>query len=435
MKLLVLRSAILAALPLLSAWSVQVDAKQAFPALTSLPKLTPTEVQIAAILDAACPESLGNLHEVCEEMIGLSESMEEAALGEIAPDEVAEQSTVPLRIGTQGPGALLGRLQHLRLAERVVAFAPGSVRLAGGYGGGGNAGDSPTFSFEPFRDGALGLFLQGRFQAGNGGRFGNPAAVPFDFENRGVTLGTDYRFNDRLTMGLSLAYQNLDTKYRADQAHMRYDSLMGAFYGSYFLPRDFYLAWVLDYTAYDYSVIREIHLPDFSNHIRGNPSGGQYGFSFNLGKDWQFGAWGLHPYFRLEYANLRIDPYRERDSHNLALAFSAQSDKSLLTSMGTQITHAFSTPFGVLVPGLRFEWSHQDMNDERAIHARFLALPAGQGGFTVQTGRPDRDYFNLGGSLSLALPGGSAAFLQYETRLGQNGVSAHGIEAGFRVAF
>lgn len=400
----------------------------------SLPGLTSTEAQIAAVLHTACPESLGQqLHETCEELIGLSEEIEHKILGELSPDEVAGESAVPLRIGVKGADILFGRLSSLRRTDRLVKASPSFITASSRGGGAGDPAGG--FSIMPLRDSALGVFVQGRYQNGNRSRLQKDLGAGFGFENRSLTLGADYRFSDELTLGLAFSYQNVESRYQAILGGMKAENWKGALYGSYALPLSGYVAWVLDYTGIDYAVTRAIDLPKLVNQIRSNPAGHQYGFSLSLGKDWQIQEWEISPYFRVEYSRLDIGAYREYDNRNLALAFKGQTDDSLVTTLGSRISRAVSLPFGVLTPSLHCEWDHQSANDNRVINARFVALPASVGQFTSQTGTPDRNYFNVGGSLLLTLPGGNSAFLQYETRLGQTAISAHTVEAGIRFTF
>jgi outer membrane autotransporter protein len=180
---------------------------------------------------------------------------------------------------------------------------------------------------------------------------------------------------------------------------------------------------------------RNIRYSGFSSRARSNPEGNQYGFAVSFGKDLAISEWNLNPYLRMEYAKLQIDAYQEKGGGGLGLAFGSQDDHSLTTDLGAQIGRSFSLPWGVLTPSVRFEWEHQYQNGSRDIRGRFVDAAPGTGGFTISNSVPDRDYFNLGGSLAATLPGGNAAFLRYETRLGQRAVSSHIVEAGVRISF
>jgi hypothetical protein len=69
------------------------------------------------------------------------------------------------------------------------------------------------------------------------------------------------------------------------------------------------------------------------------------------------------------------------------------------------------------------------------VQMRLNSATAGVGAFNLQTGKPDRDYFNLGGSISATLPHGGSGFIRYESRLGQSYISEHIVEAGVRMSF
>ena len=137
----------------------------------------------------------------------------------------------------------------------------------------------------------------------------------------------------------------------------------------------------------------------------------------------------------MEFLNLHIGAYNESSGSGFALATGGQTNHSFVSDLGLQISHAVSLPWGVVTPALRVEWEHQYLNNNRAIDMRLSSAAAGLGYFSVQTGSPDRDYVNLGGSFSAALPNGGGAFVRYESRLGQTYVTEHIVEGGVRLTF
>lgn len=81
------------------------------------------------------------------------------------------------------------------------------------------------------------------------------------------------------------------------------------------------------------------------------------------------------------------------------------------------------------------EWEHQYLNDNRPIAMRLSNTSSNLGNFAIYTGKPDRDYVNLGGSLSLALQEGNGLYLRYESRLGQSNLDQHIVEGGVKISF
>ncbi|CAI8855812.1 autotransporter domain-containing protein [Methylocaldum szegediense] len=409
--------------------------------LGELPGLTENERSVASALIGACDGATGELAQRCSDLLGseLSDAEKIAALSQITPEQVASQTSTPLRIGTGRMANLRQRLTQLRhggggldLAMNIDGRNISYAQLARALGkeSGGAAGDSPD---DPLRDGPLGFFVQGRFNGGD--RDGTREERGYRFTSGGVTVGADYRLTDQLVLGLAFGYDGTSSVFSQDSGAMDTDSYHGSFYGSYYLPQDFYVDWIGNFTRHDYDMKRNIRYSGFSSRARSNPEGNQYGFAVSVGKDFAISEWSLNPYLRMEYAKLQIDAYQERGGGGLGLAFSSQDDHSLTTDLGAQIGRSFSLPWGVLTPSIRFEWEHQYQNGSRDIRGRFVDAAPGTGGFTISNSVPDRDYFNLGGSLAATLPGGNAAFLRYETRLGQRTVSSHIVEAGVRISF
>ena len=117
------------------------------------------------------------------------------------------------------------------------------------------------------------------------------------------------------------------------------------------------------------------------------------------------------------------------------MTFASQSIDSATSTVGGQATKAISMPWGVLSPGVRFEWVHQFLDESRLIQARFKDAAAGTGAFSFRTDTPDRDFFNLGTSLALTMPEGRSGYLRYEYRLGQAYITDHTVEVGARIPF
>ncbi|HYE36428.1 autotransporter domain-containing protein [Methylocaldum sp.] len=409
--------------------------------LNQLPGLTENQRSVADALVNACDGAAGELAQRCSDLLGsgLTDAERIAALSQITPEQVASQTSMPLRIGTGRTANLQQRLTLLRQGNggfdlamnidgRKISYD--TIARALRNQSGGAAGDGPD---DPLRDSPLGVFVQGRFNGGD--RDNTGAERGYRFTTGGLTLGADYRLTDQLILGLAFGYDGTSAVFSQNSGAMDTDSYHGSFYGSYYLPEDFYVDWIGNFTRHDYDMKRNIRYTGFSSRARSNPEGNQYGFAVSFGKDLAISEWNLNPYLRMEYAKLQIDAYREQGGGGLGLAFGSQDDHSLTTDLGAQFGRAFSLPWAVLTPSIRFEWEHQYQNGARDTKIRFADATLGTGGFSISNSTPDRDYFNLGGSLAATLPGGNAAFLRYETRLGQQAVSSHIVEAGVRISF
>lgn len=396
--------------------------------------LTPNQQGFGAALAEACTAPTGALVNRCLQLQGLSDAEKKAAIASLTPDQVPGQMAGPIKFSMTRMDAPFSRLASLRSGNGTapLSFNFNGVQVANLLGRnalGGAAGDDDSL----FGESPLGVFLQTRFTFGD--QQNTLWDRGFSSESRAVTLGTDYRFTEQLVAGLAFNYTNQSLSYDQSAGYTETNSYMGAVYGSYFLPQDFYIDWVANYGSNEYTFNRQYRYTGFSGQTQAKPSGEQYNFALSSGKSFNFQEWGVNPYVRAEFLNMHIGQYQEQGGNGFDTTTAAQSNDSFVTSLGAEFSYTASMNWGILIPAARVEWEHQYLNDNRAIQMRLTQAGAGLGNFVIQTGAPDRDYVNLGGSLSATLPNGGAGFVRYETRLGQSAISDHIVEGGIRLSF
>lgn len=401
--------------------------------------LTTNQEDFATALNESCSSPTGSLIDRCIQLQQLSVSQQKAAVDSLTPDQVPSQMAGPVKFSSTRMDAPLARLASIRggggsspLSFNFNGVQMSANQLAQALGlnaKGGAAGDDN----ELFRDSPLGFFVQTRLNFGKQqNTFWDRG---FNSQAQTVTVGADYRINDNLVTGLAFNYTHSATEYVDSAGHMDSDTFMGAVYGSYFLPQDFYLDWIANYGGNQYAFNRQYAYQGFNGQSNADSTGDQYSFALSSGKDLSWQEWVIGPYLRMEYLGMHIKGYQEQGGDGFDLTTGAQANQSLISSLGTQIGYAISTSWGIITPAVRLEWDHQYLNDNRLIEMRLSEAAPGVGNFIVQTGNPDRDYANLGGSVSATLPNGGAGFVRYETRLGQSYVSDHSVELGVRLSF
>ncbi|BBL76597.1 autotransporter outer membrane beta-barrel domain-containing protein [Methylomagnum ishizawai] len=385
-----------------------------------LPGLAPYQRSLGAALDQACPEATGSLAGRCTQLQALGPQQQAQAINQLTPYQFLPQSGMPIKL----------RMAQIDTRARLAALHAGqepaySFDIDGQRHQGGGSGDGEL------RDGPWGWFVQGKYQAGGKDK----GSASFDYQTYNLTLGADYRASDQLVLGLATGYTRTDALMTQDSGNMGTNALLAAFYGSYFLPLEVYLDWAATYGSYNNDLNRKFAYPGFNGLALSEPDADQYGFSATLGRDFALDAWTLNPYARFEYINLQIPAYQEKGVSGLNYQVGLQSYESFISVSGLQLSHVFSTAWGVLTPSLRFEWEHQFLNDNQLLHIRLADAPAGTGQFILPTGNPDRDYVNLGGGVAAAFGGGVGAFLRYEARLGQSYLTSNTVELGLRIPF
>ncbi len=407
--------------------------------LTAAAVFTPNQLDFAMALDESCEAPTGSLAQRCLELQNLNLGEKVYAVTRLTPDQSTAKGNNPIKYSFARTGNdLWKRLSDQRHGlVRPVSFslngAPVNANsLASLFGmapQGGAAGDEE----EPFRDSPLGVFVQSTFTLGDTAE--NAGQRGASLSTRGVTIGADYRFSDKFVAGLSMSYVNVTSDFTQNAGNMDSDYFTGSLYGSFYLPMDFYIDWLGTYGGQDYSFTRRFNYTGYAGSATSQSGGQQNEVAFTFGKDFAWEAWSFSPYFRVDYMNLRIDSYTEKGSSGFDMAVKAQYADSLLTDLGIQVSRAFSTSWGVLTPAIRAEWEHQSLNDNRLVQMRMIDASGGAGTFNLLTGNPDRDYMNLGGSLTVTLPNGGAGFVRYESRLGQTDITQNTWEVGVRFNF
>jgi uncharacterized protein with beta-barrel porin domain len=388
----------------------------------------------------------------CNELAG---TQPDAALRQVAAEEVATQGTTAVETSAKNIAARLAALRAgatgIRLGGLALDFfdfhqyrLPGTLVAAlGPY-----AAVSAAVPAEPpslLKN--LGLFVNGILSLGDKDATRNEDG--FDFETYGVTAGADYRFTRNFVLGVAFNFQATDADLVAtrtvgftapvDGGSVDSTSYSGSIYATYYVTDRFYVDGIFTFGWNDYDLTRRISYnvgTAVRQTAKADTDGTQLSFSFGGGYDFHVAGWTLSPLVRMNYLKLDIDGYREEIDNTSpgfgwALAFDDQDVESLTTVLGGQVSYAISTGVGVLLPQVRFEWEHEFLNESRTLTARFVNDPQ-RAPIRFATDGPDRDFFNIGVGLSATFRGGVAAFVQYDTVLGLEDVTRHTVVLGVR---
>lgn len=184
---------------------------------------------------------------------------------------------------------------------------------------------------------------------------------------------------------------------------------------------------------------RRISVGPITDTATGDTSGNQYAFSLGVRYKVDQEGFTFGPFGRVSYVKLDIDGYQEAPGNpaagsGLLLAIEDQTDDSLITALGGEASYTFDTRYGMYSPHVRFDWTHQFLNDSRLITSRFINDPTVTP-FSIPTDSPDRNYFNLGVGAKAVFPKHITGFLYYQTPFGFEGLSQHSIAAGVRMEF
>jgi outer membrane autotransporter protein len=270
----------------------------------------------------------------------------------------------------------------------------------------------------------LGLFMNGNYTFGEG--------MGFEQKGTGTTLGADYRLTDYFVLGLLFAYNYTQADFNQSAGMMETDAFSGALYGSFMADNGFYMTGVVSGKALDYQVQRNIA----NTHVTGKNNGDKYTLNISSGYDHQLNGLTLTPQLRLNYSHVHIDPMNEQGRADLALHMDAQNFDTLKSSLGMQAAYPLSFSWGVLMPTLAVDWTHEFFYSSRSINAYFIQDSGWSNKtFDIVTNSLEKDFMNLSVGASVQLKQGLSMFFNYESILAHKTVKSHLLTAGVRIEF
>ncbi|AMK78402.1 hypothetical protein A1342_06145 [Methylomonas methanica] len=283
----------------------------------------------------------------------------------------------------------------------------------------------------------LGLFINGQFEWMD--RTATVVQRGYASTMSAVTAGADYRLSKRLLLGLSAGYGSSSALISQQGGSQGIDGYTVSTFGSLNLTDNWYVDLVNNLTYNQYNSKRATTYNDangtaVNETASSQTDGWQNRTSLSSGydiavKEWTFGLRG-----RTEYGYNFVNGRKEQGAGlGMNMIISDLDNESLSSSIGAMISHALSTPIGVLVSQVNVEWEHQWFNKNSLITTRFVDAP--NNAFTTNSFIIDKDYINLRAGLSAQLPFGGSAFIQYDTTIGQEYVSRHAFNVGIRMEF
>ena len=341
-----------------------------------------------------------------------------ATLGTLALLTTSVQTTnIGLRLASLRAGARGTSVSGLSLSTDDGSLPSGIV--ASLTGGGASADGGSILS-------RLGVFATAR---GSFGRQDETLREPaFDFHTLGITLGADYRFTEQLILGLAFGYLRTNSDLDAAAGDSRTNGYSLSGYTNYFITDRWYVDSIATFGWNAYHTERDIIGANAT--ARGRTDGTQFAISTSTGYNFNTGPFTFGPTFGVNYIRAHIDGYEERGGEPFNVRIDGQTIESVTTALGGQAMYAISMGWGVLMPQLSFDWDHEYKGDSRTVTGTVVAAPATV--TTVQTNRPDRNYFNLGVGVSATFRGGVSAFLRFDEVLGRENFTSHSFNLGVR---
>jgi outer membrane autotransporter protein len=371
------------------------------------------------------------------------------ALQELTGEELNAATTTTVDFSSLQRADIAARLVALRQAagkSTLARLSPDDRNLAS-LGTGGAAGDEPSAL-----GGRLGVFVNGRL--GSGSKDTTDLEAGYDVDGTGVTVGADYRIDERFVIGAAFSYGSTDT----DFDKLKEGGLSGGTFDSDGYSLALFGGWNGDRSYVD--VIASFGQVDHDSKRRisytlgfnapdpqlGNLTtdwdatavgetesdvlslGASYGYNFGTG------SWSFGPTLAISYLKADVDGFAETGAPGLELTYGDQEGESLQLQAGLDVAYAASMSWGVLSPYARIVFISEQENDSQVIDVRYSSDPLGTV-FGVRSDDPDTSFFRWGIGASALLANGFAMFLDYDAIASYDTVDYGEVTLGLRYSF
>lgn len=440
---------------------ITVSDGPAITTLADLPNLTPNQRRVAVALDRICGQlrdlSAGqgaaltsdqqDLLARCDSLQTNSTSAEQAsALEEMVSEDFAVARTQTLLFANTQYASVMDRLMALRGGAKGLSLAGLNIIVDGnpiplahlqdmvkGLLGGGASADEPGLLSDKW-----GLWARGNYSFGKKDRSNSSPA--FDADQWSLVGGLDYRFNNNLVGGVSLAYGQSSIDFNPRQeGSLETDTWAISLYGSAYAARNFYLDGIVNVANSSYGAHRNITYVDGAGLVNvdahGDTDGMTYSVGLSGGYDFLVGGLTLSPNLGFFYIDSTIDSFTERGAGGLNLIYDEQSFKSLTGNIGLRATYAWNLGWGVLLPHVRVDYVREFENDADVFGVRFAADPNANSAppILVETDNPDESYWRLAAGFSAQFIHGISAYVEYQRLESFEFISFQDISLGLRL--
>jgi len=280
----------------------------------------------------------------------------------IAAEQAASMIEAPAKIGALGEAPVNVEQAIFRTIDSRMIGAVGSPRTTGKY--------DAWVSYDYGHRDLSGSFLSG------------------DDQLNTIAVGGDIKVTPNLLVGFAFDYTEDKGDFGGGTGGYKLRETAMTVYAGYEIDR-FWVAGTLGAGNLDYKdVNREIQLGALTRTESGNTNGSHIMYSA-LGGYWFAYNTLLHgPYARVAWQDITVHGYSEQGSDSTALSFGEQKRKSLISSLGWQVTGQL----GAVRPYARVTWEHESKDDDRTVSATPVGLNTT---YAMPVIKPDNSYANF----------------------------------------
>lgn len=371
--------------------------------------LTPNQRAVARHLDAVNDRLAGDLADVVNELVLLTNPEIRSALDQMGGASHTAFTAVDImktsrifrtlfRRPAGLPSSLMGGLtldEPFRVAESGAQATDARRPLI--------AGSKPR----------CGLWVKGYGTFGD--RDGTDIASRYDYTMGGVLAGMDMFFTDALRAGVAVGYSRTDLDLQDLRDSGNQDSYQAILYGS-LGKGPWYVDAAFSYAYNDYEMSRNLRFGTINRTAESDYNGHEFAGYLEGGYRFLLQGFEVTPLGSLFLDSLHRDAFTERGAGGLNLRTKSESTTSIQTSLGGRLARDVPVREDLVVtPELTARWVHEFGDREALLNARFAGSPTGS--FTVRSDKADRDAAVLTVGLTASACSRVSGFVYYDAEL------------------
>lgn len=251
----------------------------------------------------------------------------------------------------------------------------------------------------------------------------------YESSSYGVTAGLDYRLNSAMHVGAALDWTTYEVDFDVNSNVVESDFINLTGYFSWFFNQ---FTWDVQvgYAFGEMDIKRNfVTLSDLST-ITANTDSDQYSLSTQIDWTYSTGPWTTRPYLRLDYLTTTVDGYTEKGDNPWAMEVGDQDLDQITTSLGTDVSYAWSTSWGVFVPSFTLSLVSESASDYDPVTFKL----AGDSGTTslleLQPDSEDELFYQYDLGAVFVMKNGVSSFFSVQFISGYENLSAYHISGG-----
>ena len=404
---------------------------------TLLTYLTPNQRAVSSMLNAVAGSATGDLNTVLSAIDALPTYVQAAnAIEQLAPKGSDARSSMGISTASFQAGNISGRLSDLRQGAQGISVNGLNIRnrdfisnwmerpILLASTASHTTGMMPSGIYE-----RLGLFVKGNAVFGD--QRDTSEQTGYDFNNIGITMGSDYRFTKNFIAGLMFGINT--SRANADNvgSKVKMEGYTFGTYGTYYI-KGFFVDGQLSYGYARYDNTRRIVFPGIDRTATSSPNGRQFTAYGGAGYEFPVDRWTITPTMSMQYIKLNVDDYTESGAGALNLDVDRQDIESLQASVGWKVSYSWQAGKTLFLPNICASYRYEFLRDSKNIT---FQLTQGSSPFTIKTLYPNKNFAILGAGVTVAARDNTSFSISYNVQFGNNKYMAHNINASLRILF